>query len=157
MLKLNDRAPFDLLAWLEGRTLADGVFEDRKGSLRRRFSVEMAGEAVGEQFRLDERFVFADGERQQRVWTFRRGPGSGFSGRSDDSVSEAFGQFGDGVAYLASELKLPVGKRSVAMRFDDAFYRAGPGLVLNRSRVSKWGIGLGQVVMLLRKDDQRSP
>ena len=43
MLKRNDTAPFDLLSWLEGRTLAEGVFEDRGGRVRRRFTVELNG------------------------------------------------------------------------------------------------------------------
>jgi hypothetical protein len=37
------------------------------------------------------------------------------------------------------------------MRFDDAFYEAGAGLVINRSTVSKWGIRVGQVLIVFRK------
>ena len=37
------------------------------------------------------------------------------------------------------------------MRFDDVFYDTGDGTVLNRSTVSKWGIRLGQVLILFRK------
>lgn len=157
MLKLNDDAVFDLLSWLEGRTFAEGVFEDRKGRLRRRFTVEMNGRADGGKLTLEENFVFDDGERQRRVWTLHRGSGHTFSGRSDDSASDARGSFETGVAYLASELKIKVGNRAVAMRFDDAFYVMAGGGVLNRSKVMKWGIALGQVVMALRKKDQRSP
>lgn len=157
MLKRNDAAPFDLLSWLEGPTHAVGVFEDRKGRVRRRFTVEMAGDADGNTLKLHERFVFDNGERQERTWVLTRGSGGTFTGRAEDSVSEAHGRFGDGVAYLTSELKLKVGRRSIAMRFDDAFYEAGPGLVLNRSTMSKWGLRLGQILIQFRKTDQRSP
>jgi hypothetical protein len=157
MLKRNDTAPFDLLSWLEGRTLAVGVFEDRKGRVRRRFTVDLTGTADGNSLRLDERFLFDDGERQERTWMLTRGAGGTFTGRAGDSVSEAQGRFGEGVAYLASELRIKVGSRHVAMCFDDAFYAAGPGLVLNRSTMSKWGIRLGQILIQFRKDDQRSP
>ena len=64
----------------------------------------------------------------------------------------AQGRIAEGVAYLSSELRLRVGKREIAMRFDDAFYAAGPNEVLNRSTVSKWGIRLGQVLIVFRKD-----
>ena len=156
MLKRNDTVPFDLLSWLEGITHAKGVFEDRKGRVRRRFTVEMSGQAVGNTLRLHERFVFDDGERQERTWVLTRGADGNFTGRAEDSVSEAQGRFAEGVAYLSSELKLKIGKRSIAMHFDDAFYEAGPGLVLNRSTMSKWGIRLGQILIQFRKDDQRS-
>ncbi|MFO1131788.1 MAG: DUF3833 family protein [Hyphomicrobiales bacterium] len=157
MLKRNDAAPFDLLCWLEGRSHAQGVFEDRNGRVRRRFRVEMDGTTEGNGLRLHERFDFDDGERQERTWHLARGAGHSFSGRAEDSVSEAHGRFEPGVAYLCSELQLKIGRRTVAMRFDDAFYEAGPGLVLNRSTMSKWGIRLGQILIQFRKDDQRSP
>ena len=151
MLKRNDTAPFDLLSWLEGPTHALGVFEDRKGRVRRRFTVEMMGKPDGNTLHLHERFVFDDGERQERTWHLTRGPGGSFTGHAEDSVSEAHGRFEEGVAYLVSKLKLKVGRRSIAMRFDDAFYEAGPGLVLNRSHMSKWGFRLGQILIQFRK------
>lgn len=157
MLKRNDTAPFDLLSWLEGPTYATGVVEDRNGRVRRRFTVDLTGTAEANSLRLHERFVFDDGERQERTWILTRGAGGNFTGRSDDSVSEAQGRFAEGAAYLSSELRLTIGKRSLAMRFDDAFYPTGPGLVLNRSTMSKWGIRLGQILIQFRKDDQRSP
>ena len=43
MLKRNDNASFDLLAFFEGRTHASGVFEDRSGRIKRRFTVEPRG------------------------------------------------------------------------------------------------------------------
>lgn len=157
MLKRNDAAPFDLLSWLEGRCHAQGFVEDRRGRVRRRFRVEMDGTTEGNALRLHERFVFDDGERQERTWLLTRGTDHSFTGRAEDSVSEAQGRFEQGVAYLCSELRLKIGGRSVVMRFDDAFYEAGPGLVLNRSTMSKWGIRLGQILIQFRKDDQRSP
>ena len=157
MLKRNDTAPFDLLSWLEGRTLAEGVFEDRGGRVRRRFTVELNGTADANTLRLNERFIFDNGERQERTWVLTRGPGRIFTGRAEDSVSEAHGRFDEGVAYLSSRLWLKVGKRKIALHFDDAFYPTGPGLVLNRSSMSKWGIRLGQILIQFRKADQRSP
>lgn len=157
MLKRNDKAPFDLLSWLEGNSHAVGVFEDRKGRVRRRFAVELNGMAEGNTLRLHERFVFDDGERQERTWVLTRGPEGSFSGRAEDSISEAHGRFKEGVAYLSSELKLKIGHRGIAMCFDDAFYESGPGLVLNRSTISKWGIRLGQILIQFRKDDHLSP
>jgi hypothetical protein len=151
MLKRNDTSHFDLLSYFEGRTLASGIFEGRAGNQRRRFTVEMAGRAEGSSLVLEEHFLFDDGERQDRTWTLSRGDGQNFIGHCEDSVSEARGSFGVGRAYLNSTLRLTVGRRLVAMRFDDVFYDNGDGTVLNRSTVSKWGIRLGQVLILFRK------
>ena len=63
----------------------------------------------------------------------------------------AQGRLDDGRAYLKSCLRLKVGRRFIPMSFDDVFYDAGNGAVLNRSTVSKWGVTLGQVLILFRK------
>lgn len=151
MLKRNETAHFDLLSYFEGRTVASGVFEGRGGQLRRRFTVDMTGRAEGSTLVLEEHFVFEDGERQQRTWTLTRGDGQSFTGTCEDAVAEAQGRFEQGRAYLDSELRLKVGKRFIGMRFEDVFYDTGDGAVINRSTVSKWGIRVGQVLILFRK------
>lgn len=157
MLKRVETSPFDLLAWLEGETEADGVFEDRSGHLKRRFRVEMTGTPSTNGLNLDERFVFDDGERLNRVWRLERDGPASFTGTCEDAVSVAKGRFEMGAAYLSSELRVAVGSRSIAMRFSDAFYEIGNGMVLNRSTVSKWGMRIGQVLILFRKPSQLSP
>jgi len=150
MLKRNDTAPFDILTYFEGTTHASGIFEDRSGNTRRRFTVEMTGTAHGEMLVLEEHFLFDDGERQQRTWRFTR-DGFRFTGTCEDAAAEAHGSFAEGKALFSSALRLKVGSRHVAMRFNDVFYDTGDGTVLNRSTVSKWGIRLGQVLILFRK------
>ena len=157
MLKRNDTAPFDLLTWLEGHTHAQGYVEDRRGRLRRRFTVDLFGQADGNTLSLHEQFLFDDGERQERTWILTRGSDRSFTGRAGDSASDAVGRCEEGVAYLSSDLTIPVGGRAITLRFEDAFYQAGPRLVLNRSTMSKWGVRLGQILIQFHKDDQRSP
>lgn len=151
MLKRNEDTHFDLLSFFEGRTIASGVFEGRSGLLKRRFVVDMTGRAQGNSLELEEHFVFDDGERQQRTWMLKRGGGPNFTGTCEDSVATAPGRFDQGRAYLDSRLRLKVGSRLIAMRFADVFYDLGDGTVLNRSTVSKWGITVGQVLILFRK------
>ena len=151
MLMRNEAIYFDLLSFFEGKTFASGVFESRSGNQKRRFTVDMTGRAKGSTLELEEHFVFDNGEVQDRTWMLTRGQDQSFTGLCEDSVSEASGNFEQDRAYLTSVLQLKVGSRRVAMRFDDVFYDVGEGSVLNRSTVSKWGIRLGQVLILFRK------
>lgn len=151
MLKRNDSSRFDLLAYFEGRTLAHGVFEDRKGRVKRRFNVEMTGRWEAGAMVVDEDFLFDDGERQQRCWTLMPKSDTEFTGRCPDSLSEARGSLSDGCAHFRSSLRIKAGGRLISMDFDDAFYDSGDGLVLNRSTVSKWGFRLGQILIAFRK------
>lgn len=157
MLKRNEAAYFDILSYFEGKTHATGVFESRSGGQKRRFSVDMFGKVEGNSLVLTEHFQFENGERQDRTWTLARRDSQNFTGVREDSVSEAQGRFDEGRAYLNSKLRLKVGSRLIAMSFDDVFYDAGNGVVLNRSTVRKWGIRVGQVLIVFRKADQRSP
>ena len=135
----------------EGHTRAVGMFEDRTGRIKRRFTVELVGIPSGNTLTLDESFIFDDGEHQRRTWSLTRGDSQNFTGTCEDAASLAHGRFDSGRAYLASQLRLAVGSRMIAMTFDDVFYDTGEGTVLNRSTVSKWGIRLGQVLILFRK------
>jgi hypothetical protein len=151
MLKRNDNAQFDLLAYFEGNSFASGVFEDRAGRTKRKFTVDLEGRASGNLLILDEAFVFDDGERQTRTWTLTRDGSDSFTGTCADATSPARGRFETGRATMQSILRLDVGKRKIALSFDDAFYDIGNGCVLNRSIVTKWGIHVGQVLILFRK------
>jgi hypothetical protein len=157
MLKLDENRVFDLLAFFEGRTTATGVFEDRSGRLKRRFTVDLAGRETADGLILGEQFLFDDGERQNRVWTLVRKGNHRFSGTCGDAARDAVGRFEPGRAHLDSTLRIPVGNRLVAMDFADVFYDVGSGSVLNRSVVSKWGVRLGQVLIVFSKPAQRSP
>ena len=69
---------FELTSFLDGKTRAWGVFEDRFGRLRRRFDVEMNGAWRGTNFVLDERFVYDDGRSEMRQWVVKPMPGGHF-------------------------------------------------------------------------------
>ena len=147
----SDTATFDLLAFLEGETRADGVFEDRSGRPKRRFTVDTKGRVDGSRLILDESFHFDDGEEMQRTWTLERGENGTFSGTCADAPVPARGTLGHERATMLSTLLLTVGTRKIAMNFDDVFYPVDSATVLNRSTIRKWGIAIGQVLMIFRK------
>ncbi len=62
----------DIFHYFQGRTEAWGMVQDRSGKQLRRFHVEIDGDVVGDTLTLHERFVYDDGEKQQRVWRIRR-------------------------------------------------------------------------------------
>ena len=71
---------FSLLEFFEGNSIAYGIFEDRFGTLKRRFKVNIAGEVsqqetagkIIDQIVLTEDFIYEDGETQQRIWTISK-------------------------------------------------------------------------------------
>ncbi|MEM6741547.1 MAG: DUF3833 family protein, partial [Pseudomonadota bacterium] len=68
---LSDR-DLNLEEFFEGRSVAYGQFQDRFGTVRRRFEVDILGEWDGETLTLTEDFVYEDGATEQRIWRLRK-------------------------------------------------------------------------------------
>ena len=64
----------------------------RGGKQLRRFHVEIDGDVVGDTLTLHERFVYDDGEKQQRIWRIRRTGDNRYQGTAGDIEGVASGQ-----------------------------------------------------------------
>ena len=150
--KLAD-APFELTSFLEGRTLAWGIFEDRFGRLRRRFHARMDGRWENGVFVLDEQFDYDTGESEERTWRVIPGLGNTFSATCADCVGEAKGTSGNGSSHMHYRFKLKLADRTLIVDLDDRIYRIGAGVAVNRARMSKWGIRVGELSIFFNKPD----
>lgn len=149
----RETAPNALLlpAFLEGDTVAHGVFEDRFGKLRRQFRVAIRGYWDGDEFVLDEDFAYADGATETRQWRLRIAEDGRFAARCADSIDDATGLMTADTAEFRYRIALDIGGRKVAVRFHDRLYRVDDALVMNRATVSKWGIRLGEVSLVFTR------
>ena len=147
---------FELTSFLEGRTEAWGVFEDRFGRLRRRFSVKMEGRWQGAIFHLDERFVYDDGRAENRVWFVTPLAEGRFKATCDDCIGEALGVCtGDTIRMCyAFRLKLP--SRTMAVDFDDRLHRMSETTAVNRATMRKWGVKLGELSLFFERRDTKA-
>lgn len=146
------RPGLDLASYFNGRLTAQGMFQDRSGKVVRRFTVEMTGSWQGNQGVLDEHFTYDDGEKQRRVWRLVKQPDGSYTGTADDVVGEARGRTAGYALFWDYALKLPVDGKVYEVRFDDWMYQLDEQTLLNRSRMSKFGITLGEVTLFFRKD-----
>ncbi len=81
---------FVLEQYFEGKTKAWGIFEDRFGNLRREFVVDIDGTWDGTTLTLDERFDYADGEKDRRIWTIEKAEDGRYVGRADDVIGSGY-------------------------------------------------------------------
>lgn len=136
-----------------GRTRGIGIVEDRFGRLRRRFVCDMRGSWDHDIFVLDETFAYADGARDHRVWQVRSGPDGRYEGRADDVIGVATGTADADTLAWRYVLRLPIGGRTFDVRFDDRMYLLPDGVLLNRARMFKWGVRIGEVTLVFRRLD----
>jgi len=141
----------DLRQYFNGTVDAWGIFTDRNGKVVKRFTVVMDCRWSGEEGVLDEQFSYSDGTQQRRVWRLRHLGNGRYSGRADDVVGEAQGQTQGNAFQWGYTLALPVDGRVWEVQFDDWMYLMDERVMLNKARMSKWGIHLGEVTLSFTK------
>ncbi len=142
---------FVLEDFFAGKTRAWGIFEDLFGNLRRQFVVDITGTRNNEGIVLDEHFEYRDGERDQRVWRIRRVDEHRYEGRADDIVGVARGRAYGNALNWQYTMDLKVEGGSWRVHFDDWMFLQPDGVLINRARVRKWGITIGEVTLAFRK------
>ena len=146
----------DLFAYFDGETRAWGLFEDRFGTVRRQFQVTIDGTVEDDLLTLDERFAYADGETDRRVWRIRKTGAATFAGQADDVIGLAQGRVAGNALNWAYDMNLKVGDTTYRVHFDDWMFLQPGGAMINRARVSKWGLEIGQVTLFFMKPEGAS-
>lgn len=143
----------DLTRFFDGRTDAWGLFQDRFGTLRRRFTVKIEGGWDGDSFAMDEAFQFDDGAVDHRVWRIHPGEDGRFTASTDDVVGTAAGHRDGPVISLRYLFKLRAAGRTIVTRFDDRMFLIDNDILLNRAVVTKWGIRIGALTIVFKRLD----
>jgi len=137
--------------YFSGQLDAWGMFQGRDGEVQKRFHVVIDASWQGDTGVLDEHFTWSDGTTSRRVWTLRRQPDGRYLGTADDVVGEAIGEVAGNALRWRYVLALPVDGKVYHVDFDDWMFLIDDKVMLNRSRMSKWGFYLGEVTLSFTK------
>lgn len=141
----------DLRQYFNGKLLAHGIVTDRSGKLLQRFTVDITGTWQGDTGTLDERFTYADGRKETRVWTLKRQADGRYTGTAADVLGQADGQAAGNALNWRYTLLLPVDGRTWEVQFDDWMFLVDDKVMLNRAVMSKFGIRLGEVLLSFQR------
>jgi hypothetical protein len=151
----NEKPTLDLSEYFNGTIDAYGIFTDRSGVVKKRFTVLIVanwqvvdGKKVGT---LDESFDYSDGTKQKRIWKLTEVAPGKYIGKADDVVGEANGSSAGNALNWAYTLALPVDGTVYHVQFDDWMYLMTPKVMLNKAKMSKFGIELGEVTLSFYK------
>lgn len=147
----NERPVLDLRSYLNGTLDAWGVFQGRSGTVEKRFHVVVDASWHGDTGTLDEHFSWADGSTSRRVWTLTRQADGSYRGRADDVVGEAIGEASGNALRWRYVLALPVGGKVYNVKLDDWMFLMDDKVMINRSYMSKWGVGVGEITLAFVK------
>jgi hypothetical protein len=142
---------FELERYFNGCSVAEGIFEDRFGNIRKCFTVVINGTVERDTLHLEENFEYDDGSVETRVWTIKICGQGEYEGRARDVIGIARGKVKGNSLHWSYRMRLPLGKRSLQVRFDDKMWLLADGKLLNRARVLKYGILVGSVTIVFSK------
>lgn len=151
----QEKPTLDLRQYFNGVLDAWGVFTDRQGKVVKRFTVVMNCQwrtsELGDVGVLDEDFVYSDGTTQKRIWHLQHLGQGAYRGRADDVVGQAQGQTRGNTFRWGYTLALPVDGRVWHVDMDDWMFLMNDHVMLNKARMTKWGIHLGDVTLSFQR------
>ena len=148
----SDELPeIKLREFFDGKIYALGIVQNRSGKVIKRFKVDIRAFWEGNIGYLDEKFVYSDGKKESRIWELKEISQSVYEGRADDVIGIANGETAGNAFYFEYNLDLPVGDTTYKVNFADWMFLLDKNTLLARSYMSKWGIGLGEVTIVMSK------
>ena len=134
-----------------GELSARGVVKNFSGEVIRTFDADISAswddEGVGT---LDEVFRFNDGEVQTRVWTLTP-IDDGYHADAGDVVEPGTMRWSGNAIHMNYVLRVAYGDGTLDVRMDDWMYLITPDTLINQTTMSKWGIDVGEVVLVIQK------
>lgn len=139
--------------YFNGPMTAYGMVKDRDGKIIRRFKGKLVGswdaQGVGT---LDEKFVYDDGETQTRVWTLKPTGKKHFIGTAGDIVGEAQMIANGNTVMIDYTMRVPYKDSTIDINVRDWLHLQEDGVILNHSKMKKFGFEVGELVITIIKD-----
>ena len=138
--------------FFSGSMTAHGVVKNRRGKVIRYFNADIVGSFKENVITLEEDFIFNDGEKQRRVWKLTKNADGTYSGTAGDVVGEAKGEVAGNSMFLKYVLRIPYGDGDLDITIDDRMYLTEPGLLVNESKMYKFGFRVGEIILVIVKE-----
>ncbi|MCB0343844.1 MAG: DUF3833 domain-containing protein [Bdellovibrionales bacterium] len=149
--------PLVMEEFFDGTVVGDGLVFDRSGKLVREFRVVIKGEWNGvDTLVLHESFKYSDGEESEKQWKIDAKSGAdnviNYSGRMQDIVGSARGRSVGKAINWRYDMKVVADGSEWTLGFDDWMWKIDDSLVINRIKMSKFGLNVGEILITFRRD-----
>lgn len=148
----NTTPEFVPQTYFNGPLRAYGIVKDRNGKIIRTFKGELVGSwdanGVGT---LDEHFVYNDGEKLHRTWTMKPNGDKKFIATAGDIVGNAHMEARGNTVMIDYVMRIPYGNSTLDIDVRDWLHLQDDGVILNHSKMKKFGIEVGELVITIMK------
>jgi hypothetical protein len=144
--KLNFREIFD------GQVIGYGTIQDYKSKVIRRFKVTMDCSWKGNQGHIIEKFFWDDNSKSERQWDLIAESEDTIRGKASDAIGDVVGHSAGSAMNFKYSLKVPIDNKEMILSFNDWMYLIQPGVIINRNKMLKFGIPVGDITIFLYKE-----
>jgi hypothetical protein len=137
--------------YFNGPIKAWGMVQDRSGKVTRRFSVDMKGTWEGDKGKLEEFFVYDDGETQERTWYITKLANGTYEGTAGDIIGKATGRAQGNAVQWGYVMNLKVKDKYYHVTFDDWMFLMDEKNLINRSYIKKFGVRMADLTIFMQK------
>ncbi len=144
--------------WMAGTVDGYGLIFDRFGTVKSQFHAHEAGawDPAARTLTLHEAITYLQGDPQtptERTWRFVEITRGQWTGTANDVIGTATGQQRGNAWHLVFHQLLPVGGHRIEVTVNDWRFREANNVALDRSTISKLGIGLATAEIAFVKSE----
>ena len=149
----DENPKLNLRTFFNGKLSAQGIVQDRSGKVIKRFDVDIMASWKDNEGVIDEKFVYSDNTKSERVWKLTEKAPSKYEGRAHDVIGVAFGEVSGNAFLFEYNLDVPVGDSTYKIHFEDWMYLLDQKTLLAKTAMTKWGFKVGEVTIVMIKRD----
>ncbi len=135
---------------LSGRTQGYATIKTLFGD-ETRFTVSIDGRWDGTVLTLVEDFFYENGKTERKTWQLTKIESGRYSGTREDVIGVADVRQDGNAVRLDYEVMLDTSIGRLHTRFRDILFLESDGVIRNRATISKWGVGIAGVDIILKK------
>ncbi|KIM10164.1 MAG: lipoprotein [Sulfuricurvum sp. PC08-66] len=140
---------------LDGRMTAYGLVKDYNGNIIRTFKGHLVGswDSTTGEGELKEYFLYSDGEEERRTWHITPTAQEGhYSGTADNVIGTSPIRVVGNTMMLDYTLRIPYNEGTLDIDIRDWLHLQEDGVIINHSKMKKFGITVGELVITIIKD-----
>lgn len=150
----NNKTPeFIPQKYFNGKMKAYGLVKDRSGKIIRSFKGILIGSwdenGIGT---LDEKFVYDDGEELTRIWKLTPTGEKTFDARAGDIIGTAKMIANGNTVMIDYVMRIPYNGSSIDISVKDWLHLQEDGVIINHSKMKKFGFTVGELVITIIKE-----
>ncbi|QKF82974.1 DUF3833 domain-containing protein [Halarcobacter ebronensis] len=143
--------------YFNGKLTAYGIVKDRSGKIIKSFKGDLVGSwdknGIGT---LDEKFVYSDGKKQTRVWKLVPTGDKTFDATAGDIVGTAKMIANGNTVMIDYVMRVPYNDSTIDISVKDWLHLQSDGVIINHSKMKKFGFTVGELVITIIKDFPRN-